>query len=96
MWKNSFVSFLAQAVQKEHTFVLFIYSHTVLNLSKANTISNLNMQAVSGKDAPHNNFFFYDGVSTSGVVVNISNSTCQVGEKIPQPAATVAAEEIVL
>lgn len=54
------------------------------------------IKAVSGKDAPHNNFFFYDGVSTSGVVVNISNSTCQVGEKIPQPAATVAAEEIVL
>ena len=30
-------------------------------------------QAVSGKDAPHNNFFFYDGVSTSGVVQKITN-----------------------
>jgi len=31
------------------------------------------IKAVSGKDAPHNNFFFYDGVSTSGVVQKITN-----------------------
>jgi len=39
-------------------------------------------KAVSGKDTPHNNFFFYDGVSTSGVVENISNATCRKS-KVP-------------
>lgn len=30
------------------------------------------IKAVSGKDTPHNNFFFYDGVATTGMVQNIS------------------------
>jgi len=54
------------------------------------------IKAVSGKDAPHNNFFFYDGVATSGVVVNISDSTCQVGDKKQAPVTTTIFDEIVL
>ena len=54
------------------------------------------MQAVSGKDAPHNNFFFYDGVATSGVVVNISDSTCQVNNKKPESVAATVSDEIIL
>lgn len=53
------------------------------------------VKAVSGKDSPHNNFFFYDGVATSGVVENISKRTCvksiQCEEKMK-----VTANEIVL
>ena len=30
------------------------------------------IKAVSGKDTPHNNFFFYDGVLTSGVIQKIT------------------------
>jgi len=32
------------------------------------------IKAVSGKDAPHNNFFFYNGLDTSGVVLNVAPS----------------------
>ena len=31
-------------------------------------ISRFIFQAVSGNDAPHNNFFFYDGLESSGLV----------------------------
>ena len=40
-------------------------------------------QAVSGKDEPHNNFFFYDGVSTTGLVHNVSPATETEEEKFP-------------
>jgi len=54
------------------------------------------IKAVSGKDTPHNNFFFYDGVSTTGMVQKIS--TAQDEKKISQEEKQqpVVAEAVVL
>ena len=49
-------------------------------------------QAVSGKDEPHNNFFFYDGVSTTGLVHNVSPAIETEEEKVPSKVH----EEIIL
>lgn len=44
-------------------YVLFIYVIYVLN--------HYILQAVSKKDTPHNNFFFYNGVNGNGMVDKI-------------------------
>jgi len=53
------------------------------------------IKAVSKKDTPHNNFFFYDAVSTSGVVQNLDKNGRNVNEEKPIRADTKK-EEIVL
>jgi len=51
------------------------------------------IKAVSAKDPPHNNFFFYDGVSTSGVVEKIAPA---VHEEKKAETSNVTHTEIVL
>lgn len=48
------------------------------------------IKAVSGKDAPHENFFFYDGNATSGVVLKIAPEA----EEKPKSEDGQQAEEI--
>ena len=52
---------LLQLILKLHCSVIFIYSLNTL-------FCCFLMQAVSGKDAPLNNFFFFDGVEGHGTV----------------------------
>jgi len=55
------------------------------------------IKAVSGKDTPHNNFFFYDGVATTGVVNNISNATLTKRKPAPpEQKKSSSVEQIVL
>ena len=52
------------------------------------------IKAVSGKDTPHNNFFFYDGVSTTGMVQKINpaqeeKKTSKEEKQVPVAEAVV-------
>lgn len=51
------------------------------------------IKAVSKKDTPHNNFFFYDAVSTSGVVQKIDLETCKNASEEEKPLSNITSKK---
>lgn len=54
------------------------------------------IKAVSGKDTPHNNFFFYDGVSTSGIVQKISPIIDKMKPLVAEEKPSIVTADVIL